>query len=630
MNKLYRNIAIISTVALIVVTTLMVTNYIQFRSTDTINNPILEELKTLLDQDQNNTEVAEQIRNLDLLSRRAYFSNAQFLKRGASLMIFMVFCLLFSLRMLFRKVKNLPEKEIDVVDEWIVKTVQRKQVIALFSCFLVIALGLSIASKPFYEIEEVPVQEEVAISEEQTSEIEPTNEVIKAEIAQPVAETVSEEAPQEVEATPEVAKIETTTEKHTEPDEAPQHLAETVSETPAAQSPIETKQVEATSQSSQINHHFFRGDNTNGHTSAKNLPDHWDLQSGENILWKTPTTLQGYSSPIIHGEQLYITGASASSRELYCYQLSDGTLQWTAKADQIDGSPAKAPDVTEDTGYAASTPATNGTQVAAIFATGDIICTDTNGKRLWAKNLGTPDNHYGHSSSLVIHKNSLLVQYDTNKGKHLIALNIKTGDELWRKARPVKISWASPTLINIDGTDQLILSSDPLVIAYNPNNGEELWRTECMSAEVGPSVCYGGGLVFAVNEYAKLAAINPKDGSIVWEDDMYMPEAASPVATEKHLYICTSYGDMVQYDLKSGDILSENAYDEAFYASPTIAEGKLYAIDVAGHVIVRTADETFTELQSFDTQEATFATPAFTDGKIILRSNKHLYCVAKK
>ena len=106
--------------------------------------------------------------------------------------------------------------------------------------------------------------------------------------------------------------------------------------------------------------------------------------------------------------------------------------------------------------------ATDGRAVFAIFATGDVIAFDLTGKRLWARNLGMPDNHYGHASSLMIYKDKLLIQYDTNKAGKLIALSSKTGETAWETLRKSKIAWSSPALVNTGARMEVILSSNPI------------------------------------------------------------------------------------------------------------------------------------------------------------------------
>ena len=161
-------------------------------------------------------------------------------------------------------------------------------------------------------------------------------------------------------------------------------------------------------------------------------------------------------------------------------------------------SAAKAPKVNEDTGYAASTAATDGRRVFAIFANGNLAAFDFNGNLAWSKSLGIPDNAYGHASSLVTYKNLLIVQFDqgtsekASKSK-LLAFDSATGNPVWQTDRPVKNSWPSPIVIHAADRDQIITASDPLVISYNPKDGKEIWRAKCLVDRYGPFAHFCGG-----------------------------------------------------------------------------------------------------------------------------------------
>jgi outer membrane protein assembly factor BamB len=331
---------------------------------------------------------------------------------------------------------------------------------------------------------------------------------------------------------------------------------------------------------------------------------------------------------VINGNRVFFSGADAEARELYCYNLTTGERLWTLVASNIPGSPLQMPKTQHDTGLAASGVATNGSQVCAIFATGDIICADMDGNRLWAKNIGVPDNHYGYASSLVIYGNSVFVQYDNSNSPKVIALDLANGNEKWSKARQEKITWSSPIIAVINNAAQLVLMGNPSITAYNPDNGDQLWRVEGLSGEVGASPCSANGVVFGASELAKLVAVDAADGNILWESVEYLPEVSSPVASDNHLFVATSYGVVAQYDAKTGELKKEHDLATEFYSSPIIAEGKMYLVSNDGTMHIFSADDEFRLIDSFETGESTLATPAFTDGKIVMRSEKSIYCVA--
>jgi outer membrane protein assembly factor BamB len=275
--------------------------------------------------------------------------------------------------------------------------------------------------------------------------------------------------------------------------------------------------------------------------------------------------------------------------------------------------------------------ATNGRAVFAIFATGDVIALDMSGKRLWARNIGVPDNHYGHSSSLILYKDKLLIQYDTNKSGKLIALTTTSGETAWETARSSKISWSSPVLVNTGSRMELILTTNPNVNAYNPETGKELWNIACLSGEVGPSAGYADGMVFAANEYAKLVGI--KIGGtpeIVWESDEFLPEVSSPLAVNGLLFIATTYGVFACFDAKTGEKIWDQEYGDAFYSSPVYADGKVYITDMSGKTHIVKATKEYQLIGTPELGDKAVCSPVFADGKVYLRGMNQLYCLGSK
>ena len=374
----------------------------------------------------------------------------------------------------------------------------------------------------------------------------------------------------------------------------------------------------------------FRGYMGHGISYHKNIPVSWNGSTGENIKWKVAFSKPGYNTPVIWGDKLFISGGDAAARIVACYNRNTGQLLWESEVTGIQGSPATMPRVTDDTGLAAPTLAVDGNRVYAIFATGDIVAFDLQGNKVWGRNLGVPNNHYGHSSSLQVWENKVVVQYDTNSKGRMLALHTATGEILWDVERPVNVSWASPVLIEVEGKIQVVTTSDPYVSGHDLETGAEIWKVEAMMGEVGPSVAYGDGLVYATNEYARLVAIEPKPGAeYVWEDDEYLSEASSPVVYNGLLFEATSYGVLVCYDAKTGEKQWEKEYGEGFYSSPMVADGKLYIIDLGGVTHIIKADRTGTVVGDAELGEGGFALPAFADGVIYLRGKEHLYCIGE-
>ena len=603
-KKLYRNIAIVTAIFAMTLSIMLITNYFQVRKATPLQTEVVQTLKELNDVNADNPQLQEQIRQLDLLSRRAYFVQRSHLKTGLYLLLAMLGVLLVSLRLYYSGVKDIPEKEIDHLDDWLIQSKARKYVLGGAGAVAVAALVFAFLSSPYYSSLGERRAQKKALAQQEEFEA-PQEEIFDAEAFDPAQLTADAAAP------------ETEAPEETAPEEDAQ-AQEGAPEEPVVEQPV----------ISTVTHNAFRGNNSNGQSNARGVPVNWDLSAGSNIAWKVSVAKPGFNSPVLNGRNVFLTGADASARELYCYDLLTGELRWSLAADGIAGSPSTMPTVNGDTGLAASSVATNGSRVCAIFATGDIICADIDGNRLWAKNLGVPDNHYGFASSLLIYGGEVIVQYDNDSDGKLIALNLSDGNVRWTKTRTEKATWSSPIIAYIDGKAQLVLMGNPALTAYNPDNGEMLWKVDCMSGEVGASPCSSNGIVYGASEYASLVAVNAQDGSLLWEVNDYLPEVSSPVATKDYVYVATSYGMLIAYDASNGEILAEKDLGTQFYCSPMLVEGKIYIFGTEGNMYIFSNDGKLTLLRTIQTGEPTFATPAFTDGKIVVRSTESLYCVS--
>ncbi len=371
----------------------------------------------------------------------------------------------------------------------------------------------------------------------------------------------------------------------------------------------------------------FRGPNGLGIADVKAPPTSWDGKSGSNVLCKVKVPRSGFSSPVVWSNRLFVTGADTTAREIFCFDTDTGDIAWQAQVETvIEG---EFPEVSEDTGFAAPTMATDGERVYAIFGTGDIAAYTMAGKRVWARSLGVPENHYGHSSSLMVYGSRVIVQYDHGKSASILALEGANGKLAWETKRPVKIAWTSPVLAARDGRDELILSAEPFVISYDPATGKELWKVSCMSGEVGPSPAFADGYVFVANEYAKLVALDPGEQQILWENEDDLPDTASPLAVGNMLFTSGSAGMITCYNAESGEIHWKHELDDSFYASPIFAGGMVYQMDNKGVMHIFKADTTYESVAAPKLGEDSVCTAAFVGNRIYLRGMNHLYCIAE-
>jgi outer membrane protein assembly factor BamB len=551
--NLTRIIVLITGIFALILSILMIANYIQTQSIEPLNSQALKQLMLQLQKEPDNTALKEQVRALDLLARKAYFSNQWQIRTGSFLVFSAIIILVLGMKFLNSGRTKLPDLETAVAPDlpWEEKILARKYIMISGLTLFVLALISGVL----------------------------TESEISAEMSDQSGNSGFASAEQIRE-----------------------------------------------------NWNGFRGPGGLGIAFHTDVPNGWDGETGKNIIWKTALPKPGFNSPIVWEDKIFLSGADKTVQEVYCIDAQSGKILWKTDLNDIPGSPPKRPKVTKDTGYAAPTMVTDGQSVFVVFATGDVAALDFSGNRIWVKNLGPPDNHYGHSSSLRMYENLLLIQYDHNAGQHLIALQSATGNQIYdTNRREVQISWASPILIDTGERTEIILNSNPFVVAYDPSNGEELWRVNCMYGEVAPSPAYADDMVYAVNEFAILAAIKLDDKpSIVWEYDEDLSEVSSPVATSEYVFLASSVGSVSCFDAKSGERYWLQEFDEGFYSSPIVVGDLVYLIDMQGVTFIFKADKTFELVSQAALGESATSIPAFMPGRIYIRGINNLYCIGNK
>lgn len=402
----------------------------------------------------------------------------------------------------------------------------------------------------------------------------------------------------------------------------------------------------------------FRGPHGSGISAYTNVPVSWDDASGKNILWKTPVPLPGMNSPVVWADHVFLSGATKDRREVYCFDANTGKLAWQKEVPpHPQAGQMREP---QFSGYAAPTVTTDGRLVVAIFVDGQVAAFDLDGEMAWCKSLGIPENSYGHASSLATYRDLVLVQIDQGSKKKpnssLYALRAANGETAWEVSRPVGISWTSPIVISHQGRDQVVTCSDPWVIAYNPADGTELWRANCISGESGPSPVFSSGMVFVGNTYCQLSAIRAdgvgdvtKTPHIVWTGDQALPEVCSPLATGEYVFLLEA-GTLTCYDAKDGTVLWEEyeAFDYAsFWSSPSLVGNRVYlfgelqkedevdeeenpVIYCKSWVLEYGREEGSCKVVGEGRlEEGCVTSPAFQDGRIYIRGKKHLFCIGE-
>ena len=383
----------------------------------------------------------------------------------------------------------------------------------------------------------------------------------------------------------------------------------------------------------------FRGNNGLGIAPEMESPLSWDAETGENIAWKSPIPIHGNSSPIIHGDRVFLTGADIDQRKVLCFSLETGSLLWatTIETNVVVDEEMKKEFPRSDTGFASPTPVTDGEIVVAFFGTNELVGLDFSGQQVWSKWLGKPDSAYGVASSLCYRDGKVFLQLDQgNEDDSLSALyafNPSDGRVLWKTDREVPASWSSPIVVDVGNREELITVSDPWVISYNPVNGSEWWRASVLKGDVAPLPVFGGGLVFSVVAYSQLAAIEAggsgdvTDTHVRWTYDDYLPDIPSPVADDQFLLLPTSEGVIQLFETQTGTILWEHLFDSEYWSSPTVIGKKVYLTDTEGKTEIFGFSNPFEELGGGQVGERVFSSPAFVESRIVIRGEEHLFCI---
>lgn len=590
--KLLQSIAFAAALLAFVICVLVSVNYFQVKRSDPLNSPVMKSLVEKYKSNPDDEQLKAEIRELDLLARKAFFTNQWQIRTGGYLLLFSVLVVIICLKTIELLSAKIPELPGTITDNfWDIRKINRRWV--AYSGIFLVCISLLLAFLTHNELGKT---------------LERTAKVVST----PADSTL-----------PLAGNMPSTTDSSSAKDS---------SLFVGKDSTVINQSMDGFPTQKEINSNSpsFRGPGGNGTVYQHGFPTSWNGSSGKNIKWKTAIPLPGYNSPIVWNDKIFLSGANAIKREVYCFDLNTGKILWKTTVENIPGSSATAPKVSGETGYAAPTLTTDGRRVYAIFANGDLIALDFEGKKVWAKSLGLPKNHYGYSSSLIMYHDLLIVQYDQSGSANVIALAGKTGEQIWKTTRDVKISWSSPILVNTGKQMEAMLVAEPFVISYNPATGKELWRFNCISGEVGPSLAYADGVVFSVNDYAKLAAVQVgQTPKLLWENDEYLSDIPSPVATAKYLFLPTSYGMMVCYDAKTGEKYWEKDFATPSFASPMLADGNIYQMDKKGVMHIFKADKTYTSVNDCPLGEGSACTPAFVGGKIIIRGDKNLYCIGK-
>lgn len=431
------------------------------------------------------------------------------------------------------------------------------------------------------------------------------------------------------------------------------------------------------------NYPQFRGANSNA-VSATPLPVNWSDEAGEqtNIRWKKPLEGEGWSQPIVWDNRIYMTAAVPASpakknsarpesgnggygrdrndlvNMLYQYQVvcldaASGETIW--KQTVKEGKPPLKRHNTNT--YATETPVTDGKRIYAYFGMNGVYCLDLKGDVLWQKDLGVYEMRagWGTSSSPVLFEDRLFIQVDNQEQSFLVALDTKTGNEIWKVNRDEKSQYSSPMIWKNSLRNELIVGGT-VYRSYHPATGKLLWTLDMNKGRSSATPVAVGDRLFIGNELrnrggdddggGRLYSVKPggagdislpgdiRKGTFVeWRMDGSGIQMASPTYLDGNLYFFERRRGIIRcVDMETGRLVYESRVPgaRAFWASPWTDGKHLFALDSNGntHVIAAGNELNVVAVNKLDQQA--WGTPAIADGSIFIRTVDNLYCIDAK
>ena len=414
----------------------------------------------------------------------------------------------------------------------------------------------------------------------------------------------------------------------------------------------------------------FRGPNASGVIEGSKPPITWDVEKAQNVLWRTAIPGLSHASPIIWDNNIFvITAISSDSKAgfqakdrgiglanddvkhtwmIYALDKRSGKVLWTDKP--YEGVPRAKRHVKAT--QANSTPVTDGRYVVALFGSEGLAAYDMKGKLLWKQDLGVlnpglwddKESSWGHSSSPIIYRDLVIVQADGHKQSFIAAFNLKDGKQAWRVERNEITSWTTPTIYQGKDRTELIANGGRYIRGYDPLTGKELWRFSDNDTQVkmqAPLIAHDliyitggyppGRAMYAFRPGAagdiSLKSAEEKNTFLAWTSSKGSPYTPTPIIYGDVLYVVADNGVLSTYDAKTGALIYQQRLPSTFSASPVAADGRLYLASEDGDVFVVKAGRQYELLSRNAMGQPLMATPALSQGMLIVRGENAIYAL---
>jgi outer membrane protein assembly factor BamB len=387
----------------------------------------------------------------------------------------------------------------------------------------------------------------------------------------------------------------------------------------------------------------FRGPAGTGISDSRGVPTHWSEK--ENIRWKVAIHDKGWASPVVWGDQVWLTTADKDGHKFYvlCIDRKSGKIVHDLKLFTVDKPDFCIP----FNSYASPSPVIEEGRVYVHFGTYGTACLDTKTAKVLWERRDLKCNHWrGPGSSPIVYGKWLFLTFDGYDVQFVAALDKATGKTVWKKDRTIKYSsddgdikkgYSTPAILKVDGKPQLVSPAAEATIAYDPATGDELWRVIHGGMNEATVPLFGHGLIYLTSGHTtNLLAVRQagkgdvtKSG-VAWTAKSGVPTRPSPLLIGAHLFFVSDTGLASCLNAKTGKQLWQERLGGAFSSSPVCAGGHIYFADQDGKTHVVAASPTYKKVAVNQLDAGCMASPAIAGDTLFLRTKTHLYCIGKR
>ena len=386
----------------------------------------------------------------------------------------------------------------------------------------------------------------------------------------------------------------------------------------------------------------FRGPNGQGVSSEADLPVTWS--ASENVAWKTSIPGNGWSSPIVYDQHLFLTTATeeGTSCRVICVNRDDGSIAWNTEVHRQVTGPKRS-----QNSYATPTPVTDGERVYAVFYDGTAVAVDFSGNLVWKNSEVEFFSLHGLGASPLLAHNQLVMPFDGSSREDnrvgwkvpwekavVLSVDAASGKTKWKGERgESRVGHVTPILVD-DGV-QIVSAGGDRVQGFDARSGKRIWSIYSQGEGVTPSPVVGDGLIFTSSGFEEPTIRAIRLGGegditsthIAWEQKRGVPVLASPLYVRPHLYTITRDNILHCLEASTGEIVWLERLSGVYSASPVLADGRIYILSEDGVTLVLRPGPKYDEIARNSIDETCLASMAVSQGRFYIRSSEHLYSI---